>query len=217
MTEERKQPLIRALVTNDVVDYPHNDLENAAWFFRERLKKAFQDNERSDGIFLDMIALVTMTSFALEGYVNVLGWHWLREDDKAWKAFEWQSTRKKIEQLAERYGLAVDWDSRPFVTVDQLVKLRNMFAHPKAHPVKNREQELVGTHDDFVKMLRNHKPEYEERLTWEFANQAYEDVDTMWNTLLGASKLNPFNLTSGGSQGFEMLAYVNEDGSETLA
>jgi hypothetical protein len=33
-----KQPRIRAKITNDWVDYPHNDLSNAAWFFRERIK-----------------------------------------------------------------------------------------------------------------------------------------------------------------------------------
>lgn len=208
MPEERKQPLIRARVTNDVTDYPHNDLENAAHFFRERLKASIEAKERGDGIFLDLIALVTMTSFALEGYVNALGHHRLRDDAKAWRAYEWSSVRKKIETLVEWYGLAVDWDNRPFATVEPLVRLRNLFAHPKATPAENREQILVGTHDEFVKLLRDHKPEYERTLTWEFADGAYQDVDTIWHTLLDASGINPFDLNSGGSQGFEYIEHV---------
>lgn len=209
MTDEREQPLIRALVTNDVTDYPHNDLENAAFFFRERLKVAIEGKERGDAIFLDMIALVTMTSFALEGYVNALGHHRLRDDEKSWRTFEWMPVRKKIETLSEWYGLAVDWSNRPFSTIEPLVRLRNLFAHPKATPAQKREQILVGTHGEFVKLLRDHKPEYERTLTWEFADGAYRDVDAIWHTLLDASGINPFDVQSGGSQGFEYIEHVN--------
>ena len=217
MSDQQEQPLIRALVTNDVIDFPHNDLENAAWFLHQRVKRGFENKERPDGIFLDMIALVTMISFALEGYANALGWQWLRDDPKEWKAFEWSRVAKKIETLAARYGLAIDWSQRPFSTVEPLVALRNMFAHPKAAPAADRERILVGRHNDFVKLLRDHKPEYERLLTWDFADQAYEDVDAIWHRLLDASGLNPFHLQSGGSQGVELLAHIGPDGAETLA
>lgn len=205
---EDQQPLIRALVTNDKVDYPHNDLENAAFFFRERLQRSIADKDEAEGIFLDMIALVTMTSFALEGYVNVLGHHRLKEDEKAWQAFQWKSVRKKLETLALWYGLTIDWQAKPFATVEPLVQLRNQFAHPKATPAVDREQILVGTHDDFVRMLRNHKPEYERSLTWEFADTAYNDVQDLWSILLRASGINPFDLHTGGSQGIEYIEHV---------
>jgi hypothetical protein len=205
-----RQPLIRALVTNDVTDYPHNDLENAAFYFHDRLKAKIEAEERGDAIFLDLIALVTMTSFTLEGYANALGHHRLKEDAAAWKAFEWGPVKGKIETLAGWYGLAVDWDSRPFSTVQPLVKLRNLFAHPKATLPENREQVLVGRHNDLAKGLRDYKPEYERLTTWEFANQAYEDVDAISQRLLEASGINPFDLRSGGSQGFELIEYVEE-------
>jgi hypothetical protein len=211
------QPLIRVKLTNDVIDYPHNDLENAAWFFRERLQKALTANEPPEGIFLDMIALITMTSFALEGYVNALGWHRLRDDDKAFKTFEWKSVKDKIEDLAAHYKLAIDWATQPFSTVAPLVHLRNMFAHPKAAPAKEREQILDGKHNDFVTMLRAHKPEYERRLTWEFANQAYDDMDAIWQTLLKASGISPFELRSGGSQGIEVIGWIGPQGDITPA
>lgn len=211
------QPLIRAKITNEITDFPHNDLENAAWFFRERLQKAFEAKDRPDGVFFDLIALVTMTSFALEGYVNALGWHWLSADAKAWKKFEWQPTRVKIEEFSARFGLTADWNDRPFSTVEPLIKLRNLFAHPKAAPAEQREQILDGRHNDFVAMLRDHKPEYERALTWEFANRAYEDVDDIWHTLLKASGIRPSDLSSGGSQGIELVGWVGPDGEVTPA
>lgn len=73
MTDDVKQPRIRARLTNDTTDFPHNDIANAALYMRERLSKAFEDKDRGDGIFLDMIAMVTMVAFALEGYVNFVG------------------------------------------------------------------------------------------------------------------------------------------------
>lgn len=72
MEDDLSQPLIRASVINDVTDYPHNDVELQPIFSSERLKQATEEKERGDVILLDLIALVTMTSFALEGYVNAL-------------------------------------------------------------------------------------------------------------------------------------------------
>ena len=57
------QPKIRAKMTNNWVDYPHNDLSHAAWFFQQRINNAFREEKRADGIFLEMIACVTMIAF----------------------------------------------------------------------------------------------------------------------------------------------------------
>lgn len=45
--EEKKQPLIRVRMENDVADYPHNNVANAAFLFRGRLTKAFEDKKVS--------------------------------------------------------------------------------------------------------------------------------------------------------------------------
>ena len=224
MTDEVKQPRIRARLTNDTTDFPHNDIANAALYMRERLSKAFEDKDRGDGIFLDMIAMVTMVAFALEGYVNFVGMTLIERSatDKgsaaaSWSDYERKSTKDKVKALLKMTGVDIDWNKRPYATIGELNEIRNMFAHPKPHKPKVREWEAVGTDAEFRKQLRDYRPEYEERLTWEFCTRAYDDVEAIWQHLLEAAKINLIDALSGGSQGFELLAWVDENGGETKA
>jgi hypothetical protein len=220
---DEKQPLVRVKMENKVTNYPHNDVASAAFHFRERLEKAFQDKDGADGIFLDTIGLMTMIAFALEGYVNFVGGRLIercvKEKDRAaesWQTFERERTKDKIKAIRKMTGIKIDWNKRPYLTVGELNDLRNMFAHPKPHKPEPEEWEAIGTDDEFKRQLRNCKPEYEERLTWEFAQRAYDDVEQIWQELLAGAGIDPYETLSGGSQGFSLLAWVNEDGSETL-
>jgi hypothetical protein len=224
MSEEKKQPLIRVKLQNDVTDYPHNDVANAAYFFRERLMKAFVDKERADGIFLDMIGMMTMSAFALEGYTNFVGGKLIERNANGkeaaiaeWQEFEKKRTRDKIKAIRKMAGMEIDWNKRPYLTVIELIDLRNMFAHPKPHRPMQQEWEAVGTDSEFRKQLRDYQPEYAEKLSWEFAQRAYDDVEAIWQDLLKEAGIDPFQAMSGGSQGFELLGWINEDGSETQA
>jgi hypothetical protein len=224
MTDDVKEPRIRARLTNDTTDFPHNDIANAALYMRERLSKAFEDKDRGDGIFLAMMAMVTMVAFALEGYVNFVGMTLIERSatDKgsaaaSWSDYERKSTKDKVKALRKMTGVDIHWNKRPYATIGELNELRNMFAHPKPHKPKVREWEAVGTDAEFRKQLRDYRPEYEERLTWEFCTRAYDDVEAIWQHLLEAAKINPIDALSGGSQGFELLAWVDENGGETKA
>ena len=216
MVEERKQPRIRALVTNNVVDWPHNDVANAAHFFLERLKGAFERQERADGLFLDMMAVVTMTAFAMEGYANFIGSALIErtvkdaaDADEAWAAFEKKRTKDKIKAIRRMTGTTINWNARPYSSLRDLTDLRNMFAHPKAHRPEQQEFEAVGTDGELRKMLREYRPDYERRLTWEFVQIAYEDVEAIWAQLLEAAGIKAHETWSGGSQGFSLIEVLD--------
>lgn len=211
----RSQRQMRAIVSNHQVDYAHNDVANAAWFFRDRLTQAIQEGERSDGIFLQLMAMMTMTAFALEGYVNFVGVKLMErrhkgETEQIWERFERKAVRDKIKIIGRLAGATIDWNKRPYVTVSDLIILRNMFAHPKAHHPEKREFEAVGTEDELKRMLRSYRPEYERKLTWEFVNTAYDDVEAIWGDLLAAAKIEPHDTWSGGMQGLEFIEHIEE-------
>ncbi|RWA78216.1 hypothetical protein [Mesorhizobium sp.] len=69
---DEAQPKIRALLEIEDADFIHNDLANAAFHLKERVRKAMEAGER-DGIGLDMMAALTMTAFAHEAYLNFIG------------------------------------------------------------------------------------------------------------------------------------------------
>ena len=215
MSDKSEQPRIRAKVTNDVVDFPHTLLETAAWALHGKVKEVFEGERSREGVSLDMVALLTLTAFTLEGYVNALGWICLREDAETWAKYERLRTKAKVKWLARAYNLPIDWNQRPFSTLTEVIIARNTFAHPKAAPASNREQILEGTHNEFMKLLRSHKAEYEKWLEWPFVDRAYVDVEAAWNTLRDASGINPFDLVSGGSQGIEALERIEADGTIT--
>lgn len=200
-----EQPRLCARIINDWVDYPHNDLSNAAWFFLERINKAVAAKERADGIFLDMMACVTMVAFSLEGYVNFIGAKLLDGKPDEWAAFEQTTVLKKIKAIRRLTGIQIDWNKRPYSTTTQLIDLRNILAHPKAHKAEPREWVAEGTDSDFKKMLRGYEPEWVKIINQAFVNEAYADVEAIWKRLLAAAKIEEHEAWSGGSQGFEII------------
>lgn len=200
-----EQPRIRAKITNNWVDYPHNDLSNAAWFFRERINKAFSEKERLDGIFLDMIACVTMIAFSLEGYVNFIGAKLLDGKSDEWGDFERATVRCKIKAIRRLTGIQIDWNKRPYSTTIKLIDLRNTLAHPKAHKAEPREWIAEGTDSAFKKMLRDYEPSWVKVINQTFIDEAYADVEAIWKSLLAAAKLEEHEAWSGGSQGIELI------------
>jgi hypothetical protein len=206
-----EQPRIRAKLTNDFVDYLHNDLSNAAFFFRNRINKAFEENDRTDGIFLDMMAAITMTAFALEGYVNFVGYRLLKDNQAGWNDYEKKPVKEKIKEIRKVIGVQINWNMRPYTVVDQLIDVRNMLAHPKEHRAEPREWIAVGTHSELQEMLRDYRPEYERKITQSFMNEAYDDVEAIWCELREAAKIPVHETWSGGSQGFELIAHMGRE------
>ena len=208
MTENaasEKQPRIRAKLTNDWVDYPHNDLSSAAWSLRNRINQAFAGDDRVDGIFLDMMACATMIAFSLEGYLNFLGAKLIDEKTDEWACFERASAPNKIKAIRRLTGIKIDWNKRPYLTTKKLINLRNQLAHPKPKKAEPREWIAEGTDSDFKKKLRNYEPDWVKTISQDFINEAYDDVEAIWKALLKAANIDEHQAFSGGSQGIELI------------
>ncbi|HTG39694.1 hypothetical protein [Sphingomonas sp.] len=206
-----EQPRIRAKITNNWMDYPHNDLSSAAWYFLQRINKAFAESERADRIFPDMIACVTMMAFALEGYVNFIGAKLLDGKPDEWRKFEGAKVRDKIKAIRRLTGLQIDWNKRPYSTTTKLIDLRNILAHPKAHRAEPSEWLAEGTDSDFKRMLRDYEPAWVKIINQTFVDEAYADVEAIWKSLLAAAKIEEHEAWSGGSQGFELIDCLPPD------
>jgi hypothetical protein len=202
MTEQEHRR-IRAKMTNAFVDYLHNDLSTAAWFFRERINAGFAGKQRADGLFLDMMAAAVMIAFSLEGYANFLGERVLGGSFE-----ERASVVEKLKSVRRALGMEVDWNKRPYSTARKIIALRDTLAHPKAHRAEPQEWEAVGTESELKKVLRDHKPDYERAITQDFINTAYDDVEAIWDEMLKAAKIEVHETWSHGSQGIEFIEQV---------
>ncbi len=104
--------------------YIHNDLENAAHHFGERIKARLAADNR-DGIMFDCMACATMLAFTWEAYLNFFG-HKLVGN---WN--EKANVYKKIDKVFQRLKIAPKWAERPYSSIRDLKEVRNILAHGK--------------------------------------------------------------------------------------
>lgn len=216
MTDAHKERRIRARVTNEYVQYVHNDLSDAAYFLWQKIKADAPEQQDKGPLYVDTMALLMLVSFTLEGYANFIGEHVIRRADRghvgklAYEAFERRSVRDKIKDILRMVDGTVDWSKRPFVTVDRLVRLRNLLAHPKAVRPAMRSYIAEGTESELKKQLREYRPDHAKDIRPEFAIVAYDDVQSIWRELLTLSAIGEFESWDGGSQGLEFIEHLDQ-------
>jgi hypothetical protein len=200
---EASKKRIRALLEIKNQDLIHNDLSNAAFYFKKRIDERIAKNDH-DGIFLEMIAALTMTAFALEANLNFVG----SNKVKGWN--DWQSVGNKLKEVCKSLDLNPDHNKRPYATVAKLISIRNTLAHGKPQIVEIKE-EVEGTHDELMARVRNYQNEWEKAVTPAFVAEAYDDVEAIWQEMLKAAKIDVIESTSGGSGGIEFLGYAEPE------
>src|SRR5215210_55312 len=102
--------------------YIHNDLSNAAYHFNERINERFA-NEDIEGIAFDILAELVFLAFTIEAKVNFLGSKLI----EGWK--ERERFWKKLQLVLGHLDLKVDFDTRPYSTINRLKELRDSLAH----------------------------------------------------------------------------------------
>lgn len=157
----------------------HGDLGNCAFYFLNTANEKYE-NDKPEGIYLDMMATLVFSAFSIEAKVNFVGWKMLAD---GWpeKASFWE----KCSLLAQLYDFQVDRGQRPWQTISQLVKLRNILAHGK--PDAGQITGVVEGEPDVRDYL---KQEWESTVTREFINRCYEDCDSVWKSMLESCEIN---------------------------
>jgi hypothetical protein len=198
---EGKQQRIRAALEVEQDDLIPNDLGNAAHYLTMRIADHLARDDH-EGLFLEMIAAVTMTAFSFEAYLNFIGGETVEE----WN--ERQRTREKLPTICTALGLTPDYSRRPYSTVEQLLDMRDLLAHGKPRRLKSR-QIAEGTHDELTARARaKMEVGWAKALTPEFVAESYGDVEAIWLELLAAAKIDIIETMSGGGSSIEFLGYA---------
>jgi hypothetical protein len=172
--------------------YIHNDIGNAAFYFKERVNERIARGER-EGVGLEIIAGLTLLAFEVEARLNFLGAKLIPD----WN--EWRPTREKIETVCAHLGFAPDFSVRPYSNIAKLKDFRDTLAHGKPED-KFLNEEVVATAEELEAMGILHA-EWEAYIDQGFFQSAYDDAEQIWKELLAKSGLTIFDtLTHGGSQ-----------------
>jgi hypothetical protein len=199
MDHKRK---MRVKLTSDQAIYIHNDLSNAAFYFKNRIAERLKQKDH-EGIYHEMLAGLTMTAFAMEANINFIG-------DKvvgtAWN--EREAYWKKVKLIFGTLKINADFQKRPYSSIEKLQKLRDALAHGK--PERVAEQKIVvGTYDELEAQQRQ-SGSWEKMVTVDNVMEWFDDIDAIWKGLLIASKIEVFDTMDQGMYGMEFIEFVDD-------
>lgn len=171
--------------------YIHNDLANAAFYFKERISERLKNDDR-EGVGIEMMACLTMIAFAVEARMNFLGYKLIEK----WK--ERAPYMVKVEKVTKRLGVAPDFGERPYKTIESLKNFRDTLAHGK--PLEIRTDVEVEATEEELRGRGFLGAPWEAAVTGEFVEMGFEDMEVVWRDLLARSKLGVMEtITQGGA------------------
>jgi hypothetical protein len=137
--------------------------------------------KQSEGSTHQFIASLVFTAFALEAYFNHVG----SKLFECWADLESLNHWKKLNVIAERLKVPVEYGSRPWQIMKGLFSFRNAIAHGKSETLRPPDT-LVSVKDS--KRIVIPPTEWEKFARRENAERAREDVETIVKILYEAAQ-----------------------------
>ncbi len=161
--------------------FVHNDLANAAFYFKERIKERVAKKDR-EGIGHEMIACLTLLAFTVEAQFNFLGYKLVAD----WN--ERDTALNKVHAVLKALDVDNDLKAAPFKTITQLKDFRDKLAHGKPKEVKWEGEAQIT--EAALATLGALATDYEALLTEALVFEAHDHVDAIWKDLLTKSGLS---------------------------
>lgn len=131
-----------------------------------------------EGNIHQFMASIVFTAFTFEAYLNHIGPNVFN----CWQDLERLKPREKLNIIAEKLMLNINYGIRPWQIMTQLFAFRNRIAHGKSEIVKS--QEIVSYDVQSDNKLGTMAPtKWEEYCTQENAIRSREDVQSMVETI----------------------------------
>ncbi len=121
----------RTEVITDADRYIHEDLSDAAYYFRNivRERAAIGDTK---SLAMEMMACLVFIAFTLEARLNTIGFELLQKEWPERSSFE-----EKLTLVCSLLDIELQKGKQPFQTIFKLNRFRNTLAHGKPEFVRN--------------------------------------------------------------------------------
>ncbi len=139
------------------------------------LDKGIEDQK---GCYHQFIASLIFTAFTLEAYFNHIG----PQLFKCWSDLERLGPKEKLNIIAERLEIKIDYGKRPWQVMKNLFGFRNDIAHGKSQIIKIAKTIPHRKFSD-VRLGERVQTEWEKYCTQTHARKAREDVEAIINEL----------------------------------
>ena len=139
-------------------------------------------------------ASLIFSAFTLEAYLNHIG----SKTFSCWEDLERLSPKEKLNVIADRLDVEIDYGKRPWQIMKKLFQFRNDIAHGKSIKVKSEKILPLENHsdDDFHELFE--RTRWEKYCTEKNALRAREDVEAIVKIMHRAAGFeNDFPFVSG--------------------
>jgi hypothetical protein len=168
----------------------HNDLDGAAFYLTENVKKKVKDGI-TDALTFDCMAAGMMLAFSFEAYLNFMGDRlvglWNERDDY----------HKKIDKVFQKLKIAPDWSKRPFSSISAMKRLRDTLAHGKPQTV-DVEKEIIDKAGGQKGKKIDLSGDWERLCSPDMIVNAHDDLNDVWKQMIQKSGLDIMDIATGG-------------------
>jgi len=164
-----------------------------------------QGQAQEEGSFHQFMGSLVFTAFSLEAYLNHIGPKLFQV--QCWNGLERLTPQDKLNVIAEKIGLAIDYGKRPWGIMKELFGFRNDVAHGKSIKVAKVSVVPISKHESDMREFE--KTEWEAFCTRQNAERARKDVEEMVVIMHENAHINDEYPFVAGSQ--ETMAAVVED------
>jgi hypothetical protein len=177
--------------------YIHNDIDQAALHFKQRIEARAAKGDRY-GIGTEIMACLILLAFANEARFNFLGYKLIEKWDERMPIFV------KVQKVLKHLGLRFEKGRRPYKTIADLKAFRDTLAHGRPVEV-SFEEDMTATKLELVEQ-GSLTADYEEFLKEAFVYDAHEDLEAIWKDLLKRSGLNIRDTITQGGIEYRIIA-----------
>lgn len=150
--------------------------------------------ENPQGSYHQFLGSIVFTAFSLEAFLNHVG----EALFKSWLELEKLTPKGKIDVIAEKLGIAVDYGSMPWQIVPEIIGVRNKIAHGKNELLQDERMLTVDTYDE--KMGEILRAPWQNYATQKSAERAREKVEEICKAIWAKTKFREHELFRSGMQ-----------------
>jgi len=134
-----------------------------------------QGQAQEEGSFHQFMGSLVFTAFSLEAYLNHIGPKLFQV--QCWNGLERLTPQDKVNVIAEKIGLTIDYGKRPWGIMKELFGFRNDVAHGKSIKVGKVRVVPITKHESSMQEFE--KTAWEAFCTRQNAERARKDVEDM--------------------------------------
>ena len=177
---------VRASRERNVITYAEH------WHSSQTFLQLGIENPR--GSYHQFLGSIVFSAFTLEAFLNHVG----EELFKSWAALEKLSPKEKINVIAEKLELEVDWGAMPWQVVPEIIGVRNKIAHGKNELLQDERMLSIDNYDKRMgEILRAHWQDYATR---ENAESARKNIEQLCKAIWARTNFNQNALFRTGGQ-----------------